>query len=136
MTWAVGYDTPTHPRFFRQNDLFFRWGGPNVDQVTRRATIDPAGTYRVSGSLGSCQDFIVTLKDGDMHESRYDIKAEAMGSELGFAPGADVVLDLGGRRRNGAWLDIPDGTSMLNIREYYWDWTASAPATLVIERLD
>jgi hypothetical protein len=136
MSWAVGYDSPTHPRFFRQNDLFFRWGGPNVDQVTRRATIDPAGTYRISGSLGACEDFILTLKDGDMHEGRYGIKAEAMGSELGFAAGADVEIHLSGAPREGAWLAIPDGTSMLNIREYYWDWSATPPAMLVIERLD
>jgi hypothetical protein len=141
LTWAVGHDSVTHPRFFRQNDLFYRWGGPNVDQVTRRATIDPVGTYRISGSLGACEDFILTMKDGDMHEGRHGVAFDTLGSDLGFGPGADVEIHLCGdalRREpgEGAWLAIPEGVSMLNIREYYWGWTAAAPATLVIERLD
>jgi hypothetical protein len=140
LTWAVGADSVTHPRFFRQNDLFFRWGGPNVDQVTRRATLDPAGTYRICGALGACQDFILTMKDGDMHDGRYGVAFDVLGSELGFGPGADVEIHLGGEAQTGEGrgvrLAIPEGASMLNIREYYWDWTAAAPATLVIERLD
>jgi hypothetical protein len=139
LTWAVGADSPSHPRFFRQNDLFSRWGGPNVDQVTRRATIDPAGRYRISGSLSACQDFILTMKDGDMHEGRYGVAFDALGSELGFGPGADVEIHLGGEGGEpgaGVRLAIPAGATMLNVREYYWDWSAAAPATLVIERLD
>ena len=39
-----------------------RWGGPNVDQVTRRARVDGSGTYEITGNMGACEDFILTVK--------------------------------------------------------------------------
>ena len=50
LSWVVGYPDARHPAFFRQNDQVMRWGGPNVDQVTRRARL--SGTAR-SGSPGT-----------------------------------------------------------------------------------
>jgi hypothetical protein len=139
--WAAGYRDAAYPAFFRQNDLVVRWGGPNVDQVTRRARIDPAGTYRISGTMGSCEDFILTLKNGDMHMERYGILTEVMASDLGVAPGDDfaVVLSADEATRDPAgapWVALHPDTTMVNVREYYFDWTPRPPATIVIERLD
>jgi hypothetical protein len=133
--WNIGYDA-AQPAFFRQNDLVVRWGGPNVDQTSRRARIEPDAAYRITGTMGACDDFILTMKNGDMFMDRYGVHAEVMASELGLGPGDDVDIRVGGPPHDGAWLAIPEGAELLNIREYYWDWTAEAPALLTIERLD
>ena len=39
LTYAVGHTDPAHPAFFRSSDPVYQWGGPNVDQVARRAAI-------------------------------------------------------------------------------------------------
>lgn len=137
--WATGYADPAFPAFFRQNDLVVRWGGPNVDQVTRRARITADGTYRISGVMGTCEDFILTLKNGDMHMDRYGILAEVMASELGIAPGDEFTLVLSrDQPREGSepWIELHPDTTMVNVREYYFDWRPAPPATIVIERLD
>ena len=43
-TYATGYSDPERPAFFRSADPTYAWGGPNVDQVARRAAVDGAGT--------------------------------------------------------------------------------------------
>lgn len=139
--WAVGHSDPDTPAFFRQNDLVMRWGGPNVDQVTRRARVEPSGVYRISGRLGSCEDFILTLKDGDMHAGRYGIAHEVMGSELGYVVGDDVEIVISAERPPDLaddvhWTPLPPNATLLNIREYYWNWSPEPPAVFTIERLD
>jgi hypothetical protein len=139
LNWAVGHADVDHPTFFRQNDLVMRWGGPNVDQTTRRARLQPDGIYRITGSMGACDDFILTLKNGDMHRERYGILEEVMGSELGFAAGDDVTINVSSAPPDGLdgpWVELPAGATMLNIREYYWDWQPAAPALFTIQRLD
>jgi hypothetical protein len=139
--WAAGHRDAAYPTFFRQNDLVVRWGGPNVDQVTRRARIDPAGTYRISGTMGSCEDFILTLKNGDMHLERYGILAERMASELGIGAGDEFAILLAPAEAtrdpaSAPWVELHPETTMVNVREYYFDWAPRPPATIVIERLD
>ena len=69
-TYATGYSDPERPAFFRSADPTYAWGGPNVDQVARRAAIDGAGTYRVSGRMGACEEFVLQIKGGDDAERR------------------------------------------------------------------
>ena len=141
--WAIGYPDPAYPAFFRQNDLVVRWGGPNVDQVTRRARVAADGVYRVTGSMGTCEDFILTVKNGDMHMERYGILHEVMASELGIDTGDDFELVLsaappeGGTQSPGArWIPLHADATMINLREYYFDWRPGPPAIVAIERLD
>ena len=132
LAWSIGYPHASHPAFFRQNDLVSRWGGPNVDQVTRRARVDPSLRYRLEGNLGACEDFILTVKDGDMHEGKTGILAEVTARQLGLGPGDDIVLDLGG---DGP-VPLPSGATMVNLREYYFDWRPAPPALVTIRCLD
>jgi hypothetical protein len=140
LAWTAGHGGPEHPSFFRQNDTVVRWGGPNVDQTTRRARVEASGTYRIRGRMNSCEDVILTQKDGDMHQRRFGILAETMASELGIAEGDDIDLvvsvtqpvDLDG----ATWLPLHPDAVMLNLREYYWDWRPLEPATITITRVD
>ena len=134
--WAIGYPDAEFPAFFRQNDLVVRWGGPNVDQVTRRARLSAEGTYRIIGNMGACEDFILTVKDGDMHMERYGILTEALASELGIAPGEDFTITLSADEALEPWVRLHPDATMVNIREYYFDWQPSPPALITIERVD
>jgi hypothetical protein len=140
LSWAVGYADVEHPAFFRQNDLVVRWGGPSVDQTTRRARLEPGGVYRISGHMGACEDFILTLKDGDMHEGRYGILTEVTASELGLHAGHELAItisaDAADCRSGDQWVELPIGTTLCNIREYYFDWRPLPPALLTIQRVD
>lgn len=133
--WAVGYPDAAFPAFWRQNDLVMCWGGPNVDQVTRRARIDPSLTYRITGELGACEDFILTLKNGDMHAGKYGIGHEVMASELGYGAGDRIDIVLSREPHDCNWVPIPGDATMLNVREYYWNWSPRPPALLTIECL-
>jgi hypothetical protein len=139
LSWAIGYPDATHPAFFRQNDQVVRWGGPNVDQVTRRARISGDGTYEITGSMGSCEDFILTVKDGDMHMERYGILSETLASELGIGSGDDFSITLSATEPVGGadrWVALQPDAQMLNLREYYFDWQPRPPAIVTIERVD
>jgi hypothetical protein len=134
--WAVGYPDAEFPAFFRQNDQVLRWGGPNVDQVTRRARVSAAGTYRIAGNMGACEDFILTVKDGDMHMDRYGILREALASELGIRPGDDFEITLSAAPAPEPWVRLDPDATMINLREYYFEWQPRAPALVTIQRVD
>jgi hypothetical protein len=133
---AVGSTDPRHPLLFRHNDLVMRWGGPNVDQNARRATIDGSGTYRLTGILHSCEDFVLQVKGGEMHTGGSVIVGEITGSDIGAGPGERLEILLSPEPQDGHWLKTDERVDTVHLREYYFDWQAAEPATFVIERLD
>jgi hypothetical protein len=139
--WATGHPDARRPFFMRQNDLVTQWGGPNADNVYRHARVDPARRYRIRGRMHSCEEFILALRAGFMHQERWGTLAEHTASSLGFGPGEDVELLLGGDgtgpgEGGPGWIPIPEGVVMVSIREYYLDWATEEPAVLTIECLD
>lgn len=134
--WAVGYPDARRPFFMRQNDLVTQWGGPNADNVYRHARIDPALRYRIRGRMHSCEEFILAMRAGFMHQEKWGTLAEHNASDLGIVEGADFEILLGGDGTEQGWLPIPDGAVMCSIREYYFDWRELEPATFTIECLD
>src|SRR5687768_4755345 len=64
LTYSIGYRDPAHPAFFRSSDPVYQWGGPNADQVARRARIAGDGVYRISGHMGNCEEFVLQVKLG------------------------------------------------------------------------
>jgi hypothetical protein len=136
LTYAAGYSDAAYPAFFRSADPTYAWGGPNVDQVARRATIDGAGTYRVSGRMGSCEEFVLQLKGGTTQSGGADIGTEVSASSLGLRPGDAFEILLGGEQQGGTWLPLAPGPGFVHVRDYYFEWAPAEPATFVIERLD
>jgi hypothetical protein len=140
--WAVRHADPYRPHFHRHNDLTSQWGGPNVDNAYKHARIDPSLRYRIRGRMHSCDDFILAVRVGFMHMPEWGTRHEVSASDIGIAAGDEIDLLLGGDEpdepdeRDGHWLPLPDGTTMVSIREYYIDWTTAEPAVLTIECLD
>jgi Protein of unknown function (DUF1214) len=136
LTYATGYGDPAHPAFFRSADPTYAWGGPNVDQVARRATIDGSGTYRVSGHMGSCEEFVLQLKQGTTQSGGANIGTEVSASQLGLGSGDAFEITLSAAEQAGTWLPLGAGPGFVHVRDYYFDWAPAEPATFVIERLD
>jgi len=136
LTYAVGQSNPAVPVFFRHNNLTYRWGGPNVDQNARRAVIDGKGTYRISGVMHACTDFILQVKSGSMHTGDPCIDAEVRAADLGIGAGDSFEIVLSATEQPGNWVQIATTSEVVHIRDYYFAWQPAEPAAFVIERID
>ncbi len=131
--WEVLHADPSRPFFHRHNDLVSQWGGPNADNVYRHARIDPAHRYVIRGRMHSCEEFILAIRAGFMHQPVWGTLQQVTATELGIETGQDFELTIGGP---GADIDLPEGAVMASVREYYFDWRPLEPATITIECLD
>lgn len=136
LTYATGYSDPERPAFFRSSDPVFLWGGPNVDQVARRARIEGDGVYRVSGRMGACEEFVLQVKLGATQSGGADVATEISASQLGLGPGDDFEIVFSAEPQPGKWFALDPDASFVHVRDYYFDWQPREPATFVIERLD
>lgn len=134
--WSVFHADPRRPRFQRQNDLITPWGGPNADNVYRHARVDPTRRYRIHGRMHACEDFMLAVRAGFMHEPKWGTLFQVAASDLGIGPGDEFELMVGGDDRGGRWIPLPEDAATVSFREYYWDWTADEPAVMTIECLD
>ena len=137
MNWSVWHADPRRPFFHRQNDLITQWGGPNADNIYRHARIDPSRRYRIRGRMNSCEEWVLAIRCGFMHQPKWGTVHEAYASDFGIGAGESFELILGGDPMPGVnWVPLPDGAIMASFREYYFDWVAADPAFLTIECLD
>jgi hypothetical protein len=134
--WEAFHADPARPAFHRQNDLVHQWGGPNADNVYRHARISPDRRYRITGRMHSCDQWLLAIRKGFMHNEVWGTVEQLTASDLGITSGDEFELTLGGPGRGDHHIDLPDGAIMVSIREYYYEWTADEPATMVIECLD
>jgi hypothetical protein len=134
--WSVGHDDPRAPVFHRQNDLITQWGGPNADNVYRHARVHPALRYRITGKMHSCDDFILAIRTDFRHMEGGFTLTELTAHDVGIGPGDDFEILLGGEGDEPNRVPLPDGAVTVSIREYYFDWQPSEPATFTIECLD
>jgi hypothetical protein len=132
--WEVLHADPTRPAFHRQNDLVTQWGGPNADNVYRHARIEPGRRYRIRGRMHSCEEFLLAVRAGFMHQAVWGTLETFTATEHGIGPGDEFELFLGGDDPES--IPLPEGAVMISVREYYYEWAAEEPATFTIECLD
>lgn len=136
MTYALGSSDSLNPLLFRHNDLVYRWGGPNVDQNARRTMISGAHKYRLSGTMGSCEEFAVQVKRGEMHSGNAGVDDTLWASELGIQQGDHFVITISADPDDHPTLLMSAGSCLLHVRDYYYQWRPAEPAVFVIERTD
>lgn len=134
--WEVFHADPDRPAFHRQNDLVHQWGGPNADNVYKHARISPNRRYRITGRMNSCDQWLLAIRKGFMHNETWGTVVQLTASDLGIGPGDEFELTLGGTGSGARHIDLPDGVIMASFREYYYEWSPGEPATMVIECLD
>lgn len=136
LTYALGSTDPARPLLFRHNDLVYRWGGPNIDQNARRAVISGRHRYRLSGSMGMCEEFALQVKRGEMHSGDGGVDATVWASDLGLRPGDRFAITISGDRADSPDVLVSPAANLLHIRDYYYRWAAAEPAAFVLERID
>jgi hypothetical protein len=135
--WSGFHADPRRPFFHRQNDLITQWGGPNADNIYRHARVDTGRRYRIRGRMNSCEDWVLAIRKGFMHQPTWGTVQEVYAHELGIGAGDEFELLLGGDEVEGAnWVPLPPGAIMASFREYYFDWQPADPAFMTIECLD
>ncbi|MDG2027630.1 MAG: hypothetical protein P8J50_10995 [Acidimicrobiales bacterium] len=134
LNWETLHADPSRPFFHRHNDLVSQWGGPNADNVYRHARIEPGRRYAIRGDMHSCDEFLLAIRAGFMHQPVWGTLEQCSATDLKIGPGEEFEILLGGDAPGA--IPIPDGAIMASIREYYFDWTTEEPAFFTIECLD
>src|SRR5919205_19942 len=65
LQWAVEFNDPDTPAFYRHDDDITKWGGPNVDNRYLRARVDGKNAYRIVGNGSSSHGFVISELEGD-----------------------------------------------------------------------
>lgn len=128
----IGSD-PTRPAFLPCTGYFQRLGSPNPDTVYRRAPVDPAGTYRLTGTRGTARDVtIMPFTAMMMGGVPFDLSTVA-------GPDGSFELIVSAERPEGYqgdWWQLQPNTASLWLREVSARWGQESPAELAVVRLD
>lgn len=129
----IGSD-PARPAFLPCTGYFQRLGSPNPDTVYRRAPVDPAGTYRLTGTRGAAREvtimpFTATMRGG----VPFDLSTLAQGPDGSFELIVSAVRPEG---YEGDWWQLQPDTASLWLREVSARWGHESPAEVAVVRLD
>jgi len=124
-----------HPVFVPCTGYYQRLGTPNPDTIYRRAPIDEAGTYRLTGERGTAAE--VTL----MAFQEPSMKSFAPFDLTPVSRGPDAMFDLiycAARPQGytGDWLPLEPGTASLWLRAVSDRWGEESEPRIAITRFD
>jgi len=134
--WELFHADPRRPLFQRQNDLLTPWGGPSADYVYRHARIDPARTYIFRGHMNSCDEFVIAMRAGFMHQAVWGTITQHCASDHGIGKGDTFEIQIGGTPGSLPHIPIPDAATVLSFREFYFTWEETDPAVFTLECID
>jgi hypothetical protein len=122
------------PSFLPCTGYFQRLGSPNPDTVYRRAPVDPAGTYRLTGFRGTAANVTLMPFTQAMRSSLpFDLSEVADGEDGSF----DVIVSASRPEGySGPWWKLETEWASLWLREVSDDWGGDEPARVAITRLD
>ena len=120
---------PDRPRF-QWADGTGKWGLDCADGLYAQAPLRGGTVYRIRGHRGSAH--FVGLQMVASMRAVHDLDADALETD---ADGR-FELWLGGEKRPGNWLELPDDANVLIVRQFFYDWHSEVPARLEIERVD
>jgi len=139
---AVGLDAhvwadPARPRFVDIVGPYKKWGGDNADAFYQYAPIDPARTYRVTGTRLDSVYLSLTVYGGP-RDGRYSerIVGTVNDRDLKFGTDGSFELWLSPEPQDGTWLKLePDAVCAIT-RDYLVDPRNERRANFEIESID
>lgn len=137
---AIGQDG-NHPVFLPSINFYLNIGQPNADTTYRSAAIEPGGTYRIRGELGSLRilrlGLFEPMPSGPTLNlpipTYYDFKKLKVDSNGRF----DVLLSPERPASyDGDWWQLKPNTTQLLLRQVAFDWATERDPRISIERVD
>lgn len=123
--------------YFRVVDFRTREGGDNADQRYLVTPLRGGATYRVWGRRGTNRRLDFQLYDGlPWLPSGGRIAAALPSEKLEVNADGSFEVFLGGERRGANWLDNPNGSTTLMVRQIFSDWNRELPDDIHIDRID
>lgn len=137
LQWAVEFNDPDFPAFYRHDDDVTKWGGPNVDNRYMRARVRGANAYRIVGNGSSSHGFLISEHEGDMQLEQYGVYSEVWHDELVTDDHGNFELFISAERNPDAanWIPLHPAATNVTIREYFNDWSRHTPGEFRIERV-
>lgn len=149
--FSADRDFPEHGHL---QDSTKRYATESPDCLFGVTALDPAGTYRLTGTAGSAHYVGLTLyREMDLYglarraakEDFRTVFGAATGSTLRalsspgglqLAENGSFEVVLSATRHDGNWLELTPEVDHLISRQYFYDWDREEPHHLGIERLD
>ncbi|MEM9704785.1 MAG: DUF1214 domain-containing protein [Pseudomonadota bacterium] len=128
---------PAFPAFYQASHETAKIGADNPDNVYLNATISGGFKYRISGTRGDAPIFSIGTKanryaiDGTMAST-----GELDGRDIQFSPEGDFEVIVAKEREGTNWLPLAEDSSMLLLRQTFFDRPHSTPAQVQVECLN
>lgn len=124
-----------HPVFVPCTGYYQRLGTPNPDTIYRRAPIDEAGIYRLTGERGTAAEVtLMAFQEPSMKSfAPFDL------TQVARAPSAAFDMIYSATRPEGYtgdWLPLEPGTAALWLRAVSDRWGEESEPRIAITRLD
>jgi hypothetical protein len=138
------YPDTKRPGFMPLWNYAFNQGGPDPDYVYLTAELDPAGTYRISGTRGTSRFVEITQQAWDMLRPALlakggPVRNHDLDDDVTLADDGSFSVVLSQTRpegHEGDWWEMMPETARLIVRSCSADWRNEVDARLAIERLD
>jgi hypothetical protein len=129
----VIYADPREPRLIYNPGFGF----PNPDNLYLSTTrLDPAGSYRIWGQLGTVRQSIFGVYANSALEGESGARARIRGEDLKTDRKGNFELYLSAEKIGENWLPLAEDVASMTIYQIYSDWNTEHKGKLMIERLD
>ena len=123
-----------YPQFARVFSPDNNWALPCPDGVYLTAPLDGAHNYRVWGTRGTSHMLVAEVFKGSFSDIPHMSVYESH-SDWKLGENDEVELFLGQEKLSDNWLTIPPGSSMLLLRQWFYDWDVEEQGQFFIERI-
>jgi len=128
---------PAFPSFYQASHATAKIGSDNPDNFYQNATISGAHSYRIRGQRGSVPILSFGTKanryaiDGSMASTgELDIRDVALEADGSF----EIIVSRD--KQSGNWLPLSEDSSILIVRQTFFNRAAETPAMVTIEAID
>jgi hypothetical protein len=128
---ALRPSDPYDPYFAPANvDNVLKWGMDCPDAAYTGAAIRPDATYRIRGRRSTVRYLGFQIMSGIANSGNI------VADDLEIGPDGTFEIVLSAEPQPGNWMVLPDGTSSVVVRQFFYDWDTEEPAELAIECVD
>ena len=128
LAWQLDGADPDFPRLVTLNDTF-----ELADN--RFAAVRGDASYTLTGNVSTLFDINLSLHDGWPWLGQRQVWGDIGLSDLEVSENGDLTVVLSPDEQPGNWLPLPAEARVLQIREYYEDWSLHSPGVFEITRL-